>query len=251
MEKNVKAEQIAQDKPTETPTSKTESPENTVPQPGPKQELQQQTNDKIVKYEKIAHQTGIDAETVAVIHNSVAKNTSIAELAYFLNVAKGLGLNPFNKEIWCYRDNKGNLLVFTGRDGFLRKAQEHPRYNGFRSAAVRENDGFQMITTNDELIIKHEIKPSKAGRGALLGAYCISYLKDGKESAVWVDFSMYNKGKFTWETHPDDMIMKVAESHGLKKAFGITGLQSEYDFQIGADNIARPVENTQVTILND
>ena len=54
--------------------------------------------------------------------------------------ATSVGLSPFNKEIWCYKDGRGNLVVFAGRDGFLKKAQQDTRWNGMVSAEVREND---------------------------------------------------------------------------------------------------------------
>ena len=55
---------------------------------------------------------------IEIIKNTVAKGVTDTELQYFLILAKSLGLNPFNKEIWCYKDKKGNVLMFTGRDGF-------------------------------------------------------------------------------------------------------------------------------------
>jgi hypothetical protein len=39
------------------------------------------------------------------------------------------------------------------------------------------------------------------------------------------------------------MIKKVAETHALKKAFGISGVQSMYDFEVH-ENVAKPI-NTE------
>lgn len=195
----------------------------------------------ITVYRQLASATGLSTSMIAVIHNSVAKKTTTHELAYFLNVAKAAGLNPFMKEVWCYKDRLGNLLVFTGRDGFLKKAQQSEDYKGIQSAAVFENDEFHMITdtTNNEFTdsikIYHKIKPAKGGRGELLGAYCISYREDKAPYGVWVELSRYNKGYSAWGTHPEDMIIKVAETHSLKKAFGINGVQSEYEYEVSND----------------
>jgi len=78
-------------------------------------------------------------------------------------------------------------------------------------------------------------------RGKTVGAYAIIFRKDGEPTIEWADFATYNKGYNTWKTNPDEMIKKVAESHGLKKAFGISGIQSEYDFEV-KDNVAIPIQ---------
>jgi len=75
-----------------------------------------------IDYNKLSSQYGWTDVEIATIQSTVAKGTSKVELAFFLSLAKSVGLNPFNKEIWCYKDNKGNLLIFSGRDGFLKKA---------------------------------------------------------------------------------------------------------------------------------
>lgn len=188
-------------------------------------------------YKKISETTGFSYDIIAVIHRNVAKNTNTSELVYFLNVCKGVGLNPFNKEIWCYKDNKDNLLVFTGRDGFLKKAQEHKRYNGIRSCEVRKNDNFKIDVANNR--ITHEFNTED--RGNLIGAYAIVFLKGGEPTIEWAPMRTYDKGNFTWKSHPEEMIKKVAECHALKKCFGMTGLQADVDWNINEQGVASPV----------
>lgn len=175
----------------------------------------------------ISETFGYTAAEVAVIQNTVAKGTSKVELAYFINVCKSVGLNPFVKEIWCYKDKIGNLLVFAGRDGFLAKAQTNPFFNGIRSSEVCENDNFKIDIANNK--IEHSFGLSD--RGAIKGAYAIVFRKNGEPTIEFADFSFYNKGFNAWKSHPAEMIKKVAETHALKKAFGVSGIQSEYDFQ--------------------
>mgnify|MGYP003450377096 CR=1 FL=1 len=176
---------------------------------------------------KIAEAFGYSNAEVQVIASTVAKGTNGTELSYFLNVCKSVGLNPFVKEIWCYKDNKGNLLIFAGRDGFLAKAQVNPFFNGIRSSEVCKNDVFSIDIANNKIEHKFGI----AERGGIVGAYAIVFRKNGEPTIEYVDFNLYNKGYNTWKTHPHEMIKKVAETHALKKAFGISGIQSEYDFQ--------------------
>lgn len=178
-------------------------------------------------YSKLSEQYGWTDVEIATIQSTCAKGTSKVELAYFLSLAKSVGLNPFNKEIWCYKDNKGNLLIFSGRDGFLKKAQQNPAYNGIRSSEVCENDaGFGLDIANG--IVNHTIK--LGDRGKIVGAYAIVFRKDGEPTLEWADMKTFDKGYNAWKTHPADMIKKVAECHALKKAFGITGIQSEYEY---------------------
>lgn len=187
--------------------------------------------------QKIANMTGYREEEVGVIKNTVAKGTTDTELAYFLSVAKSTGLNPFLKEVWAYKDGKGNLIVLAGRDGFLKKAQESPNWNGMSSSEVCENDKFELDIPS--AIIKHS--PSFKNRGKIIGAYAIVKPKNCDLPTVeWADFDTYNKGQYIWKQFPAAMIKKVAEANALKKAFGINGLQSEYDFH-EQNNIIVPI----------
>jgi phage recombination protein Bet len=191
----------------------------------------------LINADKIALLTGFKSEEVAIIKNTVAKGTTDSELAYFLSVAKSTGLNPFNKEIWCYKDNKGNVIIFAGRDGFLKKAQESPQWNGMTSFEVCANDVFEMNVT--EAKVKHI--PNFKDRGEIIGAYAIVRPKGCELPTIeWADFKIYNKGYNTWKSDAPAMIKKVAESHALKKAFGITVLQPEEDFDV-KNGVAVPV----------
>lgn len=187
--------------------------------------------------DKISELTGYKAEEIAIVKSTVAKGVTDTELAYFLNVCKSVELNPFNKEIWCYKDNKGNLLVFTGRDGFLSKAQSNQAFNGIRSCEVCKNDQFEIDIANNR--ITHSF--GKEDRGDIIGAYAIVFRKGGEPTLEWADIHAYDKKQFTWNTHKAAMIKKVAETNALKKGFGISGVQSEYDFEI-KDNIAVPLQ---------
>lgn len=178
---------------------------------------------------KIAKATALTPEEVAVIKSTVAKGTTDLELSYFLMTAKQMNLNPFMKEVWCYKDGKGNLLVFAGRDGFLKIAQQDKHWNGITSSEVRAKDKFEMNIPEGKITHTFSIQD----RGEIIGAYAIVKPKGCDIATVeWVDFATYNKGYNVWKSHPADMIKKVAEIRVLKKAFGISGLASEHEFEI-------------------
>lgn len=198
---------------------------------------------RLLSYEKISQVSSLSSEMIAVAHKTVAKGTSFAELAYFLTVCKNIQLNPFNKEVWCYKDNSGNLLVFTGRDGFLARAQKHKNWKGMRSSEVCEKDEFSLDIANNE--IQHKI--GQGDRGAIIGAYCIVFVKGCESTIEWANIKDYDKGRFTWKDFKADMIKKVAECHALKKAFGITGVVSEYDFDV-REGVAYPASEKRLAI---
>jgi len=186
----------------------------------------------------VAKMTGFTNAEVKVVANQVAKGANEFELGYFLNVCKTIKLNPFNKEVWCYKDGKGNLIIFTGRDGRLTLAQRRPEFNGIRSSEYCENDDILEIDIPNGKVL-HKFDARKP-RGKILGAYAFAYRKDGEHTLETADFAVYNKGYSVWKTHPAEMIKKVAEDHTLKKAFGFSGVQSEYDWDVNSAGIAVP-----------
>lgn len=200
---------------------------------------------------KIATMTGFSPEEIAVIKKTVAKDTTDTELAYFLNVCKSVQLNPFLKQIWCLKDSKGNLLVFAGRDGYLEIAQRDPRWTGMVSAYVCKNDAFTMDVPNGKVTHTYG-----ADRGEIIGAYCIIKPKGLDVATVeWAELSEYkpkNPSSYSpWSNTPGIMIQKCSEVHALKKAYGISGLQSEYDFTEKSGVVVPVQEANTVSLLDD
>lgn len=180
-------------------------------------------------------------EEIAVIKNTVAKETTNTELAYFLSVCKSQELNPFNKEVWCYKQ-KGQLIIFTGRDGMLSKGQKHSRWNGMRSAVVRANDEFSIDIANAQITHKADWKEPSA----IVGAYAIVFLKDGEPTISWVLMKEYDKGWNAWKTNPSDMILKTAEAKALKKAFGFSGIQIDEEWRNNGRGQVEPIPEAEV-----
>lgn len=186
-------------------------------------------------------QTDID-----IIKNSVAKGTTDAELKYFLAVAASTGLNPFQKEIWCYKSGS-DMLIFAGRDGFLSNAQQKPDFKGIRSAYVCATDKFKMNIVSGH--IEHEF--TQADRGAIVGAYAI-VKREGMDSFIaWADFKEFNKGYNAWKSNPGSMIKKVAEAHALKQAYSLSGVDSEHDYDFRRNSFANDTEETEFTEIKD
>lgn len=183
---------------------------------------------------------------IDIIKNSVAKGTTDAELKYFLAVAASTGLNPFQKEIWCYKSGN-DMLIFAGRDGFLANAQRKSDFKGIRSAYVCEGDKFKMNMVSGH--IEHEF--TQANRGTIVGAYAI-VKREGMDAFIsWAAFSEFNKGFNAWKSNPGSMIKKVAEAHALKQAYSLSGIDSEHDYDFNRGTFAAPDEETEFTEIKD
>lgn len=183
---------------------------------------------------------------VDIIKNSVAKGTTDAELKYFLAVAASTGLNPFQKEIWCYKSGS-DMLIFAGRDGFLSNAQRKPDFKGIRSAYVCATDKFKMNIVSGH--IEHEF--TQADRGAIVGAYAI-VKRDGMDTFIaWADFKEFNKGYNAWKSNPGSMIKKVAEAHALKQAYSLSGIDSEHDYDFNRNSFASNPDDIEYTEIKE
>jgi len=177
---------------------------------------------------------------IELIRRTVAKGCNDLELAYFLSIAKGVGLNPLVKEIWCYKDHKGNQIMFAGRDGFKRLVQKEKTFISLNSMEVREGDEFSIATVSGQITVNHNFTPASARfKKPILGAYAILRSKRADqvdEIIEWADWERYVKNfqnKTTvWQTHPEEMIKKVAEVHAMKKFTNISSIYTEEEFEL-------------------
>ena len=162
---------------------------------------------------------------IETIKRTVASDANTDELRMFLHIAKTYGLDPFNKEIFFWKI-KGKPTIMTSRDGYLKIADRHEEYNGLVSDVVRENDKFRRKAQG----INHEYGTN---RGDIIGAYALVYRKD-REYPVYVfaPFQEYFAGTRVWSQYPSAMILKVAESMALKRAFTVSGLVTAEEMDV-------------------
>jgi len=118
------------------------------------------------------------------------------------------------------------------------------------SFEVCANDFFEMNVAT--ATVTHI--PAFKDRGAIIGAYAIVKPKGCELATIeWADIAVYDKKQFTWNSHKAEMIKKVAEIHALKKAFGITIIQSDMDWEV-KDNMVVPISTelkTDVEVAKD
>lgn len=146
------------------------------------------------------------------------------ELVMFMNLCKYQQLNPFLNEAYLvkYGDNQpANIVV--GKEAFMKRAEEHPSYDGMRAGIIVERKG-EVIEIEGCFSLKDDV---------LLGGWCEVYRKDRTHPIKQtVSYEEYNKNQSTWKSMPKTMIRKVAIVQALRDAFptklGDMYVQDEY-----------------------
>ena len=192
------------------------------------------------------------SEMVDTIKNTVAKGATDSELIMFLTVANKYNLDPFLNEIYFSKmktkDGEKSTLL-TSRDGYRKIAKSQQDYKSHQSAAVYENDEFEMQYDFGEIVgIKHTHKHTD--RGKLVGAWCVLITTDGTKYAAYVERTEYDTGKNAWGKYKTAMLEKVAQNKVFKNYANINGVNdvesmpSEY-----ADGVEALEDNTIDTKL--
>jgi phage recombination protein Bet len=141
-------------------------------------------------------------EQIELVKNTVAKNSTDAELQMFMHLASRYNLDPFAKEIWFIKYKNGDSpSIFTSRDGYLKIAHASGVF-----------DGMESFTIDDD-------------KGNPIKAICKVFRKDmSRPFHAEIKVSEYRQNSPTWSKYPSAMAIKVAEVFALKRAFSISGL---------------------------
>ena len=147
-------------------------------------------------------------QQVQLIRDICAQNCTDNEFLLLMQLAKTYQLDPFAKQIWAIKYGNNPAAIFCGRDGFLAIAHRSGKFDGMESGTRKDGDD--------------------------LVGWCRVYRKDmSRPFEVEVSLSEYSTGKNLWQTKPKTMIVKVAESHALRRAFGISGLYAPEEIDTG------------------
>jgi phage recombination protein Bet len=164
---------------------------------------------------------------VETIKATVAKGADDNELKMFLHLSQTYGLDPFAKEIWFIKMG-GAPTIMTSRDGYLKIANNRPDFEGLVADVVYEGDEYRKTPDGAD----HRYGVNK--RGGIVGAYALVYRKGMRfPTYVFAPFRDYNKNNGQWKQFPHAMILKVAESMALKRAFSLYGLVSREELDHG------------------
>jgi phage recombination protein Bet len=147
-----------------------------------------------------------DQTELDIMRRTVAAGISNDEFALFLQVCKGRGLNPFNKEIYALGGNGKKLQIQVGIDGFRLLAQRSGEYRGQLGPFYCGPDG----KWKEEWL---ESTPPVAAK--------VGVLRAGFEHPVWsvARYAAYAGSTPVWQKMPELMLAKCAESLSLRRAF--------------------------------
>ena len=134
-----------------------------------------------------------------------------AEVIQFISLCKANKLNPFIGEAWLVKyDGKTPAQMLTARDAFMKRAEENPNYEGYRSGVILQC-GNEIVFQEGAFYLPGD---------TLVGGWAEVHRKDRKFPTIQrVRLQEYNSGKSTWARMPGTMIQKVAEAHAFRKAF--------------------------------
>jgi phage recombination protein Bet len=147
-------------------------------------------------------------QQIQLIRDMCARDCTDNEFLLLMQLAKTYQLDPFAKQIWAVKYGNNPAAIFCGRDGFLAIAHRSGKFDGMESGTRTDEDG--------------------------LVGWCRVYRKDmSRPFEVEVSLAEYSTGKNLWQTKPKTMIVKVAESHALRRAFSISGLYAPEEIDTG------------------
>lgn len=106
---------------------------------------------------KFAAKLGVEPEkmlsTLRATAFKTGKNDSPVtneEMLALLVVANEFGLNPFLKEIYAFRDQKGGVMPIIGLDGWVRLMQQRPEFNGIEFKYDDEGEWVEATITRKD-----------------------------------------------------------------------------------------------------
>lgn len=148
----------------------------------------------------------LDKEKLNLIKSICAKDCKDSEFELLLYLANKYQLDPLARQIWAVKYGTEPARIFAGRDGYLEIAHRSKMFDGMKSGTKLDEEGNVI-------------------------GYCEVYRKDmSRPFSVEVSLSEFDTKRNTWAKMPKVMIVKVAESQCLRKAFSITGIYSPEEF---------------------
>lgn len=177
-------------------------------------------------------------EKLKLVREIAAKNCTDAEFNMLVYVAKQYNLNPLLKEVFAqkYKSKNGGYgpaSIIVTRDGFI-------------SIAHQTGDFEAMQSRVD--VVQMPINRNGVQRAWQYKGTCSIYRKGAAHPFVFEAYEdEYNSNTNVWSDKPKTMIMKVAESQGLRKAFKLNGLYTEDEMPPEKDEDSQkpPAQGTQ------
>lgn len=187
------------------------------------------TTDLVFKYEAAGHPVELDFDVVKQFIAGDA-NITLPEFRMFGELCKVRGLNPFLKEAYLIKYGSQPAQLIVSKDVILRRADEHPQYDGMEDGIIVSRDGNVDYRTGC-CMYQGEM---------LIGAWARVHRKDRTyPTFIAVNFNEVANKKgdgslnAMWGGKGAMMCNKVAKVRALREAFprDFSGMydESEYD----------------------
>src|SRR5579872_6414169 len=159
---------------------------------------------------QVATVESFDRRQIDVIRRTVEKDTSPEEFAFFLEVCKYRGLNPFNREIYAIM-RQGRMTIQVGIDGLRKLAEKTGKYKGQKGPYFCGHDGVWQegwFSSDPPVAAKVGVIRADFAEPMWAIARYEAYvqLKDGKPNTMWKKFH-------------DVLLAKCAEALAIRKTF--------------------------------
>jgi len=162
----------------------------------------------------MASMYGLDAAAFVFTFKAVAmpQPHTDPEFVSCCMVAHQHGLNPLTKEIYFMRDKHGKIQAIVSVDGWIKKCNEHPQFDGI------------------------EFKDNVGADGALVSIACSIYRKDRSRPTSVTEYMVEcrqpprNGKDGPWQTVPNRMLRNRTICQTARVAFGFAGIMDRDEF---------------------
>lgn len=147
-------------------------------------------------------------DQISLIKAKIAPNATNTEFELLMYMSRKYNLDPLLRQIWLVKFQDSPAQIYAGRDGFLEIAHRSGQFDGLESWCE-----YTEVGTADNV------------KKLPLRAFCTVWRKDCSHPfKSEVLFTEYTTGRNLWLTKPSVMLIKVAESVCLRKAFRVSVL---------------------------
>lgn len=132
------------------------------------------------------------------------------ELVMFINLCRYQKLNPFLNEAYLVKFGSSPAQIITSKEAFMKRAENHPKYEGFEAGIIVERDG-ELVEVEGAV---------KLEKDKLIGGWAKIHRSDRKLPIISrISLSEFGKGQATWKDMPLNMIRKSAIVNAQREAF--------------------------------
>lgn len=171
-----------------------------------------------VSYEADGQKIHLDSYTVKRYLVNGGGPVTDQEVMMFLKICESQKLNPFTRDAYLVKYGNQAASIITGKDAFMKRAENNQNYNGFKAGIIVINLNKQIENREGTFYLK--------GKEQLVGGWARVFFKDGKESSfTTVSLEEYEGKKkdgtvnSMWSNKPATMIKKVALAQAMRDAF--------------------------------